>query len=76
MKKIKVAIIGSGGHAKSCIDVIENIKTIKIIGIIDNKKKAGIGKYKVICDDKNRSYDRGLGVLFCKGLLSGNSSGQ
>ena len=53
MKKIKVAIIGSGGHAKSCIDVIENIKTIKIIGIIDNKKKAGIGSNKVICDDKN-----------------------
>ena len=30
MKK-KLLIIGSGGHAKSCIDVIEGIKNVKII---------------------------------------------
>ena len=37
MKK-KLLIIGSGGHAKSCIDVIEGIKNEKIIGIIYNTK--------------------------------------
>ena len=52
MKKIKLAIIGSGGHAKSCIDVIENKKNYKIVGIISNSKKHKIGKYKVIGNDK------------------------
>ncbi len=53
MKKIKIAIIGSGGHAKSCIEVIESIKNIEIIGLIDNDLKKKIGKYKVVCDEKN-----------------------
>jgi len=53
MKKFKVAIIGSGGHAKSCIEVIEGIKNIKIVGLIDNNLKKKIGKYKVICNEKN-----------------------
>ena len=39
MKKTKVLIIGSGGHAKSCIDVIENSKKFNIVGLIDNDKK-------------------------------------
>lgn len=52
MKSIKVAILGSGGHAKSCIEAIERTKNIKIIGLIDKDKKKKIGKYKVICDDK------------------------
>ncbi len=53
MKKIKVAIIGSGGHAKSCIEVIEGIKNFKIVGLVDNDTKKKIGKYKVICNEKN-----------------------
>tara|TARA_B100001057_G_scaffold210558_1_gene211117 strand:- start:3851 stop:4432 length:582 start_codon:yes stop_codon:yes gene_type:complete len=53
MKKIKIAIIGSGGHAKSCIEVIEGIKNIKIVGLIDNDPSKKIGKYKVICNEKN-----------------------
>lgn len=53
MKKIKIAIIGSGGHAKSCIDMIENTKRYKIIGIIDTKSKKKLGKYKILCDEKN-----------------------
>lgn len=51
MKKTKVLIIGSGGHAKSCIDVIENSKKFNIVGLIDNDKKKMIGKYKVIFSD-------------------------
>lgn len=53
MKKIKVAIIGSGGHAKSCIEVIEGIKYFKIVGLVDNNFQKKIGKYKVICSEKN-----------------------
>ncbi len=55
MKKIKIAIIGSGGHAKSCIEVIEGIKNIEIIGLIDNDIRKKIYKYKVICSDNNIS---------------------
>ena len=50
-EKTKVLIIGSGGHAKSCIDVIENSKKFNIVGLIDNDKKKMIGKYKVIFSD-------------------------
>ena len=55
MYKKKLLIIGSGGHAKSCINVIESIKGVKIIGIIDNTKKRKLGKYKVICNLNNIS---------------------
>lgn len=55
MYKKKLLIIGSGGHAKSCINVIESIKGVKIIGIIDNTKKKKLGKYKVICNLNNIS---------------------
>ena len=33
----ELIIIGSGGHALSCIDVIERENKYKIAGIIDNK---------------------------------------
>lgn len=53
MKKIKVLVIGSGGHAKSCIEVIERLKKFKIIGLIDKKVNKRIGKYKVLFNDKD-----------------------
>lgn len=51
MKKTKLLIIGSGGHAKSCIEIIENIQKFKIMGLIDSKKNKTINKYKVIFSD-------------------------
>jgi sugar O-acyltransferase (sialic acid O-acetyltransferase NeuD family) len=35
----KIILLGSGGHSKACIDVIESEKKFKIIGLVDNKKK-------------------------------------
>ena len=35
----KIIILGDGGHAKSCCDVIELEKKYKIIGLITNKIK-------------------------------------
>ena len=32
-----IILIGGGGHAYSCIDVIEAERKFKIIGLIDNK---------------------------------------
>ena len=55
MIKKKIVIYGAGGHAKSCIEVIESQKKFKIIGLIGkrhelNKKILG---YKVIGTDKD-----------------------
>lgn len=52
----KILLLGNGGHAKSCIDLIENSGNYKIVGIISKNKK-DIGKkllgYKVIGSDKD-----------------------
>ena len=34
----KILLIGSGGHAKSCIEVIEQEGNFKIVGLISNQK--------------------------------------
>ena len=41
----KLILIGAGGHAKSCLEIIRQNKNFKIIGFIDNKNKK-IGKFK------------------------------
>ena len=51
MKK-KLIIIGAGGHAKSCIDVIENQGKFKIYGIIDKGNKKRLLNYKVLGNEK------------------------
>ena len=48
-----IILLGSGGHCKSCIDVIEKSSSHKIKGIIDKPKK---GKkefmgYKILGND-------------------------
>ena len=47
-----LVLIGGGGHCLSCIDVIENLKTFKIIGVVDNKVNKLIN-YPFFLDDKN-----------------------
>ena len=37
----KIILVGAGGHAVSCIDVIRQEKKFKIIGLVDNKKVSG-----------------------------------
>tara|TARA_Y100000590_G_scaffold409742_1_gene502178 strand:+ start:983 stop:1594 length:612 start_codon:yes stop_codon:yes gene_type:complete len=49
----KIILIGSGGHARSCIDVIEKSGKYKIAGLIekkDNRKKENLS-YKIIGTD-------------------------
>jgi len=49
----KIILIGAGGHARSCIDVIEQSKEYKIFGLIDNKKsKSKIFGYSIVGTDK------------------------
>ena len=45
-------LIGAGGHAKSCIDVINSSKKFKILGLIDNTKTKKLLNYKILGDDK------------------------
>ena len=46
-----IIIIGSGGHAISCIDVIEQTNDYKIRGIINNGNAKNNTKYPIIGDD-------------------------
>ena len=43
----KIILIGAGGHAKSCIDVIKSTNNYKILGMLD-KKKGNFGKIKIL----------------------------
>ena len=48
-------LIGAGGHAKSCIDIIEQNNTYKIAGIINNDTSSQVIKlgYKIIGVDND-----------------------
>lgn len=55
MNKKSVLIIGAGGHAKSCIDVIEQIGNYRISGIVGLPSEIGkkVLNYKIIDSDQN-----------------------
>tara|TARA_Y100000389_G_C17433848_1_gene504315 strand:- start:1114 stop:1698 length:585 start_codon:yes stop_codon:yes gene_type:complete len=50
----KIILIGAGGHAKSCIDVIESTKQYKIQCLLEKKIGNELFRYqKIIYDKKN-----------------------
>ena len=51
----KIIIIGAGGHAKSCLDVIESKNNLyKVVGFVDNKKNVKkILNYQILGNDKS-----------------------
>ncbi len=53
--KEKIILIGGGGHCKSCIDVIEQVETFHIAGIVDVPEKLHqkILDYEIIATDDN-----------------------
>jgi sugar O-acyltransferase (sialic acid O-acetyltransferase NeuD family) len=55
MFKEKVVVIGAGGHAQSCIDVIEANGQFKIMGLIGSKQEVGkrISGYSVFGTDED-----------------------
>ena len=55
MLKEKIVVIGAGGHAQSCIDVIEAEGKFKIMGLIGTENEVGkeISGYSVIGTDKD-----------------------
>jgi len=53
MNKVKLVIVGGGGHCKSLIDFVEQMAHIEIIGIIDNDQSLrSIFNYPVIGVDE------------------------
>ena len=46
-KKPKIVLFGAGGHAASCIQILETLKTYKIIFLIDKKIKNNFNFYQV-----------------------------
>lgn len=63
-------LIGAGGHARSCIDVIEVQGVYRIIGLLDIPEKIGtdVLGYPVISSDEGMAYYASLGVYFLNGL--------
>lgn len=51
----KIILVGAGGHAASCIDVIRLEKKFKIVGLVDNKKNVGESfmGLKILGNDKD-----------------------
>jgi len=52
MKKKDIILIGAGGHAKVCIDIIECENKFKILGFVDSKKKGKFLNYDILGEDK------------------------
>ena len=44
MKKIDLLLIGAGGHADACIDVIESIGEFNIVGLVGLPSEIGSKK--------------------------------
>jgi len=55
MKKKKVILFGAGGHARSCIDVIEQEGTFHIVGLVGKGSEVGneVNGYRVVADEAN-----------------------
>ena len=57
----EIILLGAGGHARSCIDVIEEEKIYKIAGLIvqsDKYQKKSLLNYPIIGTDDELSYQR------------------
>ncbi len=53
-KKLKIILVGYGGHANSCIEIINNTNKFEIAGYVDKKSnKENIYNLKYLGDDKH-----------------------
>ena len=59
MKK-KILLVGFGGHSRSCIDVIDNTNSFKIIGYVEKNKRSKIHNTNI----RKLGYDEDLSVIF------------
>jgi len=67
-----ILLVGAGGHAKSCVDVIEKEKKYKILGLIDkNTNKKNIFNYPIINENDidNTLLKKAKNVLIAVGQI-------
>ena len=71
----KIILVGAGGHARSCIDVIEKINHFQICGLIDKKfSKKKIYKYPLIrFEQVNKKNKNIFYLLVSTGQVSSSS---
>tara|TARA_S200000501_G_C20588217_1_gene640334 strand:- start:455 stop:667 length:213 start_codon:yes stop_codon:yes gene_type:complete len=48
----KIILIGAGGHARSCIDIITNTKEYKIEYLFEKKESKNLNSYKKLIYNK------------------------
>jgi sugar O-acyltransferase (sialic acid O-acetyltransferase NeuD family) len=72
MSKTEIILIGAGGHAKSCIDVIERQDKFRIAGLIGKKEELG----RKVCGYSIFGIDNDLPELFKKYTNAHISIGQ
>lgn len=69
----KIILVGAGGHASSCIDVIEGLGRYKIQGLVGSPAEVGSSQfgYRVlgIDDDLVRFHQQGMSALVCVGQI-------
>ena len=53
MNRKKIILLGLGGHALSCIDVIEQTKKFKIHGYVEKTKEIKDSSYRFLGTDQN-----------------------
>lgn len=71
----KIIILGGGGHAKMCIDILRQTNNYEIIGIIDNiKKNELIYGVPVVGNDDDLNYLFNSGIKFAVNGIGGGTS--
>ena len=71
--KRKLLLVGAGGHARSCIDVVEQEGSFQIAGLVGFESQIGLklGGYEVIANDENfcNLIDEVPCLLICVGQI-------
>ena len=68
----KIILIGAGGHLNSCLEIIENNKKFKILGLVSKNKILNNFNYKIIGQDKDLSKLRKIAdsAFICVGQIT------
>ena len=72
MKKKNIAIVGSGGHAASCFDILDNLSEYEVIGYIDYKKNIDFFDLNYLGNDDNffSNFPRDIKILIGIGQIN------
>ena len=77
VSKKKIFIFGCGGHAKSCIDVINSTKLYDIASIVYNENPPKIdffSKYKLVKENNLKQKYKNINAIIGVGQIRDNSS--